>query len=117
MALGAFGASSQVEARLSYLEQIIIIIIIGGGGFGFPPRPPIGDSFTSDITRLDALSRLVGRARPGDVSTSDLPRLSATEIEGAVHEINAEIVRLRSLENLMNTRLKELRGPENAPKT
>lgn len=91
-----------LESRVSYLEQIIIIIILGGGGLG-PVRPPKGDSFSADITRLNALSGLAGAA-------SGLSEASATDIESAIHNLNAEMVRLRALETQMNARLEELRS-------
>ena len=89
-----------LESRVSYLEQLIIIIIIGGGGGG--GIRPKGDSFSADITRLNALSGLAG-------SASDLSQATAADIESSLHHLNAELVRLRALETQMNARLKELR--------
>jgi hypothetical protein len=107
MALGV--GSSSLESRLSYLEQIIIIIIIGGGGW-VPPRPPVGDSFTSDTTRFEALAKLFGRGPPGDSFTPDLSRLSLAEAEDKANEVAAAITRLQAQQGELHARVKELRA-------
>lgn len=103
-------ANGTLEARISYLEQIIIIIIIGGGFPGFPPK---GDSFATDSSRLEALTRFGGSVpfpRPiGDPFSPDLARLSAIELESGVHQVNAELVRLKALEAQMQDRLKDVK--------
>jgi hypothetical protein len=106
MALG-FGSSS-LEARVSYLEQLIIIIIIGGGGY-VPGRPPVGDSFSSDTTRFEALARLVGRGPPGDPFSADISRLSLAEAEDKANEVAATITRLQAHQGELHARVKELR--------
>jgi hypothetical protein len=102
------------EARLSALEQIIIIIVLGGG---FPrpnPNPP-GDSFASDSVRYEALMRAFRPGHfppypPGDSFASDITRASLSELESALHQVNAELTRLRAREGEINARLKDLRG-------
>jgi hypothetical protein len=107
MTLG-IGAASQLEARLSYLEQLIIIIILGGGGHVPPPR---GDPFASDTPRLDALSRLIGRPH-GDPFASDIARLSVAEIEQKANEVAAAITKLQGHQVELQARLKELRSQQ-----
>jgi len=101
-------AVGSVEARLSNLEElliIIIIIIIGGrGGHG----PPVGDTFTTDTSRIEALMRLVRPPR-GDPGPPDIARMSLEVAEARLLEVNAELTRLRAHEAELNTRLKELR--------
>ena len=99
------------EQRLGNIEEllIIIIIIIYGGG-RVPGHPPVGDSVTTDTSRMEALMRLV---RPGiipDPGPPDLARLSLEALESRLLAVNAELTRLRSHEAELNTRLKELRG-------
>ena len=100
------------EARLSALEQIIIIIILGGG----IPRPnPPGDSFASDSVRYEALMRAFRPGHfppypPGDSFASDITRATASELESALHQLNAEMTRLRAKEGEIHARLKDLRG-------
>jgi hypothetical protein len=128
-------STGNLEARLSALEQIIIIIIIGGGGIVHPPK---GDSFSTDLVRLDALSRLTGFRPPfgpgtdppvtdtnrlealyrilghqpvGDRFSPDITRLSAIDLESEAHKVNAELVRLKALEGQIQQRLKELKTP------
>ena len=98
-----------MEQRLSYLEQIIIIIIVTGGWR--PPHGPVGDSFATDTSRIEALLRLIpGRGPHGDPPVSDITRLSATEIEERVHEVAAAITRLQAQQNELHARLRELRA-------
>jgi hypothetical protein len=102
-------AVGSIEARLSNLEElliIIIIIIIGGRG-GHGPGP-IGDSATTDISRIEALMRLVRPPR-GDPGPPDIARMSLEVAEARLLEVNAELTRLRAYEAELNTRLKELR--------
>jgi hypothetical protein len=107
-------AAGSSEARLSNLEELMIIIIIIVLGGGTIPRPgPVGDSFASDTTRFDALMRLVGRGPPrGDPFASDVSRMPAEAVESRLLEVNSELTRLRSHENELNARLKELRGSQ-----
>jgi hypothetical protein len=96
------------EQRLGNIEElliIIVIIIIGGRGGGVGP---IGDRFSPDSSRMEALLRLV---RPhGDPPAVDLARLSLEAVESRLMEVNAELTRLRSHEAELNARVKELRG-------
>jgi hypothetical protein len=107
-----------MEQRLSYLEQIIIIIIVTGG-WRPPSGPPVGDSFASDTTRIEALLRRIGGRGPiPDPITSDITRLSATDIESRSHEVAAAITRLQAEQGELHARLRELRaqGSASAPK-
>jgi hypothetical protein len=102
-------AVGSVEARLSNLEElliIIIIIIIGGRGGHGPPV--VGDTFTTDTSRIEALMRLVRPPR-GDPGPPDIARMSLEVAEARLLEVNAELTRLRAHEAELNTRLKELR--------
>jgi hypothetical protein len=102
--------AGSLESRLGNIEElciIIIIIIFGGGGRG---PGPIGDSVTTDTSRVEALMRLIRRPPIGDSFTSDVSRLSLEAIEARLLEVNAELTRMRSHEAELNTRLKELRG-------
>ena len=63
--------AGSLESRLGNIEElciIIIIIIFGGGGRG---PGPIGDSVTTDTSRVEALMRLVRPPR-GDPFASDV---------------------------------------------
>jgi hypothetical protein len=105
------------EARLSALEQIIIIIITGGGYIPRPPPP--GDSFASDSVRFEALLRSIrpGPFPPGDSFASDITRASVAELESSLHQVNAELTRLRAREGEINARLKDLRGEQASGKS
>jgi hypothetical protein len=95
--------AGSVESRLGNLEElviIIIIIIIGGGRPG--GGGPVGDSFSSDMTRVDAVMRAL-RGRIGDPPAVDLTRMPEEAVESRLLEVNAELTRL-------NARLKELRA-------
>ena len=101
--------AGSLESRLGNIEElciIIIIIIFGGGGRG---PGPIGDSVTADTSRMEALMRLVRPPR-GDPFASDVTRMPLEAIEARLLEVNAELTRMRSHEAELNTRLKELRG-------
>jgi hypothetical protein len=102
-------AAGSLESRLSNIEElciIIIIIVLGGGRGG--GGGPIGDRFSPDTSRMEALMRLV---RPhGDPPVVDLARMPAESIENRLLEVNAELTRLRSHEAELNARLKELRS-------
>jgi hypothetical protein len=103
-------AAGSLESRLSNIEElcIIIIIIVLGGGRGGGGVGPIGDRFSPDTSRMEALMRLV---RPhGDPPVVDLARMPAESIENRLLEVNAELTRLRSHEAELNARLKELRS-------
>jgi hypothetical protein len=97
-----------LESRLSALEQIIIIIITGGR---WPPRPgpgPIPDTFATDYTRLDALSRFV---RPrGDPPPIDISRLSLVASEQALLDAHAEVTRLQGVVGELNAHVERLRS-------
>ena len=102
--------AGSLESRLGNLEElciIIIIIIIGGRG-GHGPGP-VGDSATADISRMEALMRLVRPPR-GDPGPVDLARMSLEAVEARLLEVNAELARLRSHEGELNARVRELRG-------
>ena len=103
-------STEQLTARLSYLEQIIIIIITGGL---IPPRPPKGDPFATDTTRLEALLRRGAGGfpfPPGDPFASDVARLSLEDVESETNEVAASIVRLQARQGELAARLKELRA-------
>jgi len=104
MAVGSY------ESRLSNIEElciIIIIIIYGGGGRG---GGPVGDSFSSDTTRVDAVMRALRGRMHCDPPTVDLTRMPEEAVESRLLEVNAELTRLRSQEAELNTRLRELRA-------
>jgi hypothetical protein len=103
--------AGSLESRLGNIEElcIIIIIIIFGGGGRIPHPGPIGDSATADTSRMEALMRLVRPPR-GDPFASDVTRMPLEAIEARLLEVNSELTRLRSHETELNTRLKELRG-------
>jgi hypothetical protein len=101
--------AGSVEQRLGNIEELVIIIIIivfGGGGRG---PGPVGDSATADISRMEALMRLVRPPR-GDPGPVDLARMSLEAVESRLLEVSAELTRLRSHETELNARVKELRG-------
>ena len=101
------------EQRLGNIEEllIIIIIIIYGGG-RLPGHGPVGDSATADLSRMEALMRLVRPGGPGipDPGPTDLARLSLEAVESRLLAVNAELTRLKSQEAELNARLKDLRG-------
>jgi len=93
-------AAGSYEARLSNIEElviIIIIIIIGGGGRG--GGTPVGDRFSSDMTRVDAVMKALRGRTHGD----DVTQMPVDAVESRLLEVNAELTRL-------NARLKELRA-------
>jgi|HubBroStandDraft_1064217.scaffolds.fasta_scaffold599607_1 hypothetical protein len=105
-------AAGSVESRISNIEELVIIIIIivfGGGG-----RPggggPVGDTFSSDTTRLDAVMRALRGPIRGDPPAVDLTRMPEEAVESRLLEVNAELTRLRSQEAELSARLKELRA-------
>ena len=78
-------------------------------------RPPHGDPPASDRVRLEGLDPLLAEwiARllyGGDPPPEDIARLTASEIETTVRAVAEDIVRLRSIEGLLNERLNELRN-------
>ena len=140
-----------VEARLSYLEQILATLglinpvdpapsdlsRLGGAELqslhrpivdpavsdrvrlaeALLRRPPHGDPPASDRVRLEGIDPIVSEwiARlliHGDPPPEDIARLTASELEASVRVVSEDIVRLRSIEGLLNERLKELREGE-----
>jgi hypothetical protein len=80
-------------------------------------RPPHGDPPASDRVRLEGLDPLLAEwiARllaGGDPPPEDIARLTASELEATVRTVAEDIVRLRSIEGLLNERLNELRNSE-----
>jgi hypothetical protein len=103
--------AGSLEQRLGNLEElliIIVIIIIGGRG-GHGPGP-VGDSATADISRFEALRRILHPGIIPDPGPVDLARLSLEAVESRLLTVNAELTRLKSHEAELNARLKELRG-------
>ena len=140
-----------IEARLSYLEQILAALGLinpvdpapsdisrlgaaqleafrrPGGPIVDPAvsdrvrlaesllrRPPHGDPPASDRVRLEGVDPIIGewiaRLLSGvDPPPEDIARLTVGEIETTVRAVSEDIVRLRSVEGLLNERLKELR--------
>jgi len=77
-------------------------------------RPPHGDPPASDRVRLEGVDPIIGewiaRLLSGvDPPPEDIARLTVGEIETTVRAVSEDIVRLRSVEGLLNERLKELR--------
>jgi hypothetical protein len=77
-------------------------------------RPPHGDPPASDRVRLEGLDPLlaewIARLLAGsDPPPEDISRLTAGEIETTVRAVAEDVVRLRSIEGLLNERLRELR--------
>ena len=70
----------------------------GGGGLGgFIPSRPVATAF--------------GRiGQVGDPPPIDVSRFSVSQLEGALHSINAEKARLNSLETLLKQQLETLKG-------
>jgi hypothetical protein len=96
--------AGSLESRLGNLEElviIIIIIVIGGGG-----RPggggPVGDTFSSDMTRVEAVMRALRGGTHG-AHGHDVAQMPEEAVESRLLEVNAELTRL-------NARLKELRA-------
>ena len=80
-------------------------------------RPQPGDPAVSDRVRLEGLDPILAEwiARlltGGDPPPEDIARLTASELESTVRAVSEDIVRLRSIEGLLNERLKELREGE-----
>lgn len=80
-------------------------------------RPPHGDPPASDRVRLEGLDPLLAEwiARlltGGDPPPEDIARLTAAELEATVRAVAEDLVRLRSIEGLLNERLNELRNSE-----
>lgn len=107
-------AAGSYESRLSNIEELLIIIIIVVLGGGRGGGGPIGDRFSSDLTRVDALVRGLRGPIRGDPPATDLTRMPEEAVESRLLEVNAELTRLRSQEAELNARLKELRA--NKPK-
>ncbi len=77
-------------------------------------RPPHGDPPASDRVRLEGLDPIlaewIARLLAGsDPPPEDITRLTAGEIETTARAVAEDIVRLRSIEGLLNERLKEMR--------
>jgi len=77
-------------------------------------RPHPGDPAVSDRVRLEGVDPIIGewiaRLLSGvDPPPEDIARLTVGEIETTVRAVSEDIVRLRSVEGLLNERLKELR--------
>jgi hypothetical protein len=77
-------------------------------------RPPHGDPAVSDRVRLEGVDPIVAewiaRLLAGvDPPPEDIARLTAGEIEAATRAVAEDIVRLKSIEGLLNERLKELK--------
>jgi hypothetical protein len=105
MAVGSY------ESRLSNIEELCIIIIIiiwGGGGRG--GGGPVGDTFSPDTTRMDAVMRALRGRIHGDPPAVDLTRMPEEAVESRLLEVNAELTRLRSQEAELNARLREMRA-------
>jgi hypothetical protein len=104
-------AAGTIESRVSNLEELFIIIIIIFGGGGRPGGGgPVGDTFSSDSTRMEALLRALRGPIRGDPPAVDLTRMPEEAVESRLLEVNAELTRLRSQEAELSTRLKELRA-------
>lgn len=80
-------------------------------------RPPHGDPPASDRVRLEGLDPILAEwiarlLHGGDPPPEDIARLTANELEATVRAVSEDIVRLRSIEGLLNERLKEVREGE-----
>jgi hypothetical protein len=78
-------------------------------------RPPHGDPPASDRVRLATgdvdpiVAAWIARLLAGvDPPPEDMARLTKTEIEATARAVSADMVRLKSIEGLLNERLKEL---------
>jgi hypothetical protein len=102
--------AGSLESRLGNLEELVIIIIITiwGGGRGGGHGPGIPDPAAIDMTRIEALRRVLGPIP--DPFSPDTTRMTLEAVESRLLSINAELTRLRSHEAELNARLKELRG-------
>jgi hypothetical protein len=69
----------------------------------------IADPPPEDLWNLrlrDLIARIPGAGGGvADPAPDDIARLSKAEVEGLVHQVNAELVRLQSVEKLLNERL------------
>jgi hypothetical protein len=77
-------------------------------------RPPHGDPAVSDRVRLEGVDAVIGdwiaRLLSGvDPPPEDIVRLTVSELEATLRAVSEDVVRLRSIEGLLNERLKELR--------
>jgi hypothetical protein len=80
-------------------------------------RPPHGDPPASDRVRLEGLDPILAEwiarlLHGGDPPPEDIARLTANELEATVRAVSEDIVRLGSIEGLLNERLKEVREGE-----
>lgn len=80
-------------------------------------RPPHGDPPASDRVRLEGLDPLLAEwisrlLTGGDPPPEDIARLTASELEVTLRAVAEDVVRLRSIEGLLNERLGELRDNE-----
>jgi len=80
-------------------------------------RPPHGDPPASDRVRLEGVDPILAEwiarlLHGGDPPPEDIARLTANELEATVRAVSEDIVRLRSIEGLLNERLKEVREGE-----
>jgi hypothetical protein len=80
-------------------------------------RPPHGDPPASDRVRLEGLDPILAEwiarlLHGGDPPPEDIARLTANELEATARAVSEDIVRLRSIEGLLNERLKEVREGE-----
>ena len=78
-------------------------------------RPPHGDPPAADRVRLEGVDPIVSEWVASlfwgvDPVPEDIARLTLGEIEASVRAVTENIVRLKSIEGLLNERLKELRG-------
>lgn len=119
---GAGLSGFSAEARLSELQRrgpgwvadpppedflnvrILDLLRRWGGGVSDPPPEDL-----ANVRLRDLLQRIIGGGGGVvDPAPEDIGRLSKQEIETQIHKVNAEMVRLKSLEKMLNERLQAI---------
>jgi hypothetical protein len=78
-----------------------------GGGTTDPAPEDLANVRLIDVIRQGV--HIPHIHQPGDPGPDDIARLSRQEVEAQIHQVNAEKVRLQSLEKLLNERLGQVK--------
>jgi hypothetical protein len=76
------------------------------GGFTDPAPDDL-----ANVRLKDLIQRIPGGGFT-DPSPEDISRLTVSELEGQLHKVNTEVVRLKSLERMISGRLEEIKSPK-----